>query len=135
MKYLYKILLTIVIIFTLNKAEANTLLKSLNSAYLNNSKLNAERANMRASKEEKREAVGEFLPTVTISGYLSEQDNVNPGTDTTFEPSEQSIEVEQKIFQGFAGVANLQKKRKGQTGAPWAVIPYLPFEPRMNPKP
>ena len=114
MKYLYKILLTIVIIFTLNKAEANTLLKSLNSAYLNNSKLNAERANMRASKEEKREAVGEFLPTVTISGYLSEQDNVNPGTDTTFEPSEQSIEVEQKIFQGFAGVANLQKKRKGQ---------------------
>ncbi len=114
MKYLYKILLITVIIFTLNEAEANTLLNSLNSAYLNNSKLNAERANMQASKEEKREAVSEFLPTVTISGYLSEQDNVNPGTDTTFEPSEQSIEVEQKIFQGFAGVANLQKKRKGQ---------------------
>ena len=114
MKNLYKILLTIVIIFTFNAAKANTLLNSLNSAYLNNSKLNAERANMRASKEEKREAVSEFLPTVTISGYLSEQDNVNPGTDTTFQPSEQSIEVEQKIFQGFSGVANLQKKRKGQ---------------------
>jgi len=114
MKNLYKILLTIVIIFTFNTAKANTLLNSLNSAYLNNSKLNAERANMRASKEEKREAVSEFLPTVTISGYLSEQDNVNPGTDTTFQPSEQSIEVEQKIFQGFSGVANLQKKRKGQ---------------------
>ena len=30
---------------------------------------------MRASKEEKRESISEFLPSVTISGYISEQDN------------------------------------------------------------
>jgi len=114
MKKLYKILLTVVFTLSFSESNANTLLNSLNSAYLNNSKLNAERANMRASKEEKREAVSEFLPSVTISGYISEQENTNPGTDTNFEPSEQSITVEQKIFQGFGGVANLQKKRKGQ---------------------
>jgi len=114
MKKLYKILLTVVFTLSFSESKANTLLNSLNSAYLNNSKLNAERANMRASKEEKREAVSEFLPSVTISGYISEQENTNPGTDTNFEPSEQSITVEQKIFQGFGGVANLQKKRKGQ---------------------
>ena len=114
MKKLYKILLTVVFTLSFSESNANTLLNSLNSAYLNNSKLNAERANMRATKEEKREAVSEFLPSVTISGYISEQENTNPGTDTNFEPSEQSITVEQKIFQGFGGVANLQKKRKGQ---------------------
>jgi len=114
MKKLYKILLTVVFTLSFSESKANTLLNSLNSAYLNNSKLNAERANMRATKEEKREAVSEFLPSVTISGYISEQENTNPGTDTNFEPSEQSITVEQKIFQGFGGVANLQKKRKGQ---------------------
>jgi outer membrane protein len=71
---------------------------------------------MRASREEKREAVSEFLPTVTVSGYDSEIDNTHSlGVGgTNFRPSEQSILVEQKIFQGFGGVANLQKKRQGQ---------------------
>ena len=77
--------------------------------------LNAERASARASREVKREAVSEFLPTVTVSGYVSEQENTNPGDDTNFRPSEQSITVEQKIFQGFSGVANLKKKKHGQT--------------------
>ena len=86
-----------------------------NSAYLNNPKLNAERANMRASIEEKREAVSEFLPSVTVSGYIGEQENTNPGDDTNFRPSEQSITVEQKLFQGFGGVANYGKKKHGQT--------------------
>ena len=102
-----------IITFTLvfNESRANTLFDSLNSAYLNNSKLNAERANMRASKEEKREAVSEFLPSVTISGYVSEQENTNPDDDTNFRPSEQSVTVEQKIFQGFSGVAGFKEKK------------------------
>ena len=96
----------------IQESKANTLLESLNSAYLNNPKLNAERANMRASKEEKREAVSEFLPSVTISGYISEQDNTktNETGDSHFNPDEQSMTVEQKIFQGGAGVANFVKK-------------------------
>ena len=117
MKYFFKI--TLILIFTLyfceSESKANTLLESLQSAYLNNSKLNAERANMRASREEKREAVSEFLPSVTISGYNSAQDNSKGTADDLYiEPKERSLLVEQKIFQGFSGVANLQKKRKGQ---------------------
>ena len=97
-----------------NDVKANTLFDSLNSAYLNNPKLNAERASMRASKEEKRESVSEFLPSITISGYISEQNNVNPGADSKFEPSEQSLEIEQKIFQGFSGISNFRKKTHGE---------------------
>ena len=89
-------------------------MNQLGSAYLNNPKLNAERASMRASKEEKREAVSEFLPSITISGYISEQDNTKGSSgDSHIEPSEQSILVEQKIFQGFGGVGNLKKKEYG----------------------
>jgi len=116
MKTFLKILLIGILFIGFSESKANTLLESLQSAYLNNSKLNAERASMRASREEKREAVSEFLPSVTVSGYDSEIENTNPlgENDTSFRPSEQSILVEQKIFQGFGGVANFQKKRQGQ---------------------
>jgi outer membrane protein len=115
MKFFLKIIIIGVFFIGSDIANANTLLDSLQSAYLNNPKLNAERANMRASKEEKREAVSEFLPSVTISGYRSEQDNTKgKSSDSNFEPQENSMLIEQKIFQGFGGVANLQKKRKGQ---------------------
>ena len=57
MKYLFKIILILTFTLSLNESRANTLFDSLNSAYLNNPKLNAERANMRASREEKREAI------------------------------------------------------------------------------
>jgi len=70
---------------------------------------------MRASREEKKESVSEFLPSITISGYVGEQENTNPGTDTNFRPSEQSMTIEQKIFQGGSGVANFIKKKHGQT--------------------
>ena len=111
MKFLFKIVLIITFVLYFNELRANTLFDSLNSAYINNPKLNAERASMRASEEEKKEAVSEFLPSITVSGYVSEQENTNPGDDTNFRPSEKSIVVEQKIFQGFEGVANLKKKK------------------------
>jgi len=116
MKIFLKIALIGIFFIGFTESKANTLLDSLQAAYQNNSKLNAERASMRASREEKREAVSEFLPSVTVSGYDSEIENTNPlgEDDTNFRPSEQSILVEQKIFQGFGGVANFQKKNKGQ---------------------
>ena len=115
MKYFFKTILILAFIIAFNESKADSLLDSLQSAYLKNSKLNAERANMRASREEKREAISEFLPTVTISGYRSSQDNTKGNNaDSYLEPEEQSLLIEQKIFQGFSGVANLQKKRKGQ---------------------
>ena len=113
MKFFLKVFLFVIFTLGFNESRANTLFDSLNSAYLNNSKLNAERANMRASKEEKRESISEFLPSVTISGYVSEQDNTG-GSESNFKPSEQSLEIEQKIFQGFSGVSNLKKKMYGQ---------------------
>ena len=115
MKIFYKIILTIIFTLNITYAKSSSLFETLNTAYLNNSKLNAERAGTRASIEEKRESIGEFLPNVTISGYLSEQENDNPGADSHFEPSEKSLTVEQKIFQGGGLVANFKKKKYGQT--------------------
>ena len=88
MKVFLKILLILIVTLTASSSQASTLFDSLLSAYLNNSKLNAERAGLRASTEEKRESISEFLPSITVSGYSSEQDNTNVGTDTTFRPKE-----------------------------------------------
>ena len=116
MNFLFKIVLIFIFISSINESRANTLFDSLNSAYLNNPILNAERANMRASIEEKRESVSEFLPSVTISGYISDQENTKTGgSDSNFKPSEQAMIVEQKIFQGGSGVASFFKKKHGQS--------------------
>ena len=88
MKTLFNFFIIFIFILGFQESQANTLMDSLNSAYKNNSKLNAERASKRAAIETKREAVSEFLPSVTISGYVSEQENTNPGVDTNFRPSE-----------------------------------------------
>jgi len=115
MKLLFKIIFLIFFVLPTTESKANSLLDSLSSAYLKNPKLNAERASMRASKEEKRESVSEFLPSITVSGYVSDQDNTKTdGNDSNFKPSEQSITIEQKIFQGGSGVANFIKKKHGQ---------------------
>ena len=112
MKFLFKFILITIFTLGISESRANTLFDSLNSAYLNNPKLNAERANKRASMEEQRGSYSEFLPSVTISGYVSEQDNTGTSA-SNFEPSEQSMKIEQKVFQGFGGVANLKKKKYG----------------------
>ena len=99
---------------------------SLESAFSKNSKLNAERANMRASIEEKRESVSEFLPSVTISGYVSDQQNTKTnGSDSNFKPAEQSMTVEQKIFQGGSGVASFMKKKHGQSLGEYKLLKTL----------
>ncbi len=116
MNFLFKIVLILIFALNVNEVKANDLFNSLKSAYLNNPKLNAERAKMRSTREEKRESVSEFLPSVTISGYVSDQENTKTGgSDSNFKPSEQSMTVEQKIFQGGSGVANFMKKKHGQT--------------------
>ena len=96
MKNIFKIIIIFLFVLIFEETKAATLSDSLISAHLNNPKLNAERASLRASKEEEREAYSEFLPNVTISGYVSEQDNTG-GTESNFKPSEQSLKIEQKI--------------------------------------
>jgi outer membrane protein len=115
MNNLFKFFLIIIFVLKINELKANTLFDSLNLAYLNNPKLNAERAGMRATIEEKRESISEFLPSVIISSYTAEQENTNPGDDTNFRPQEHSMTIEQKIFQGGSGVATYKKKKYGQS--------------------
>ena len=107
MKFLFKIVLITMLVADIDVSRADTFSDSLNSAYSTNSKLNAERANMRASREEKRESISEFLPSITISGYRSEQDNTKGNSDdSSFEPKENSMLIEQKIFLRSYSITN-----------------------------
>ena len=102
------LILFLIFFFKFNLANAD-LMDSLSKAFANNPKINAERANLRAMDQNKKDALSEFRPSVTISGYLSEQNN-EKGTESNFKPSERSLLVEQKIFQGGGAVANLKKE-------------------------
>ena len=115
--------LIIIIFFSiicLNQSYATTLIQALSKAYKDNSKLNAERENLEISKEEINEAKSDFLPSVTISGYVSNENTTKltnrSGADvqsTDVEPSQESILIEQTLFQGLGGVANLEKNNIG----------------------
>jgi len=118
MKKIFLILL-ISILFNQN-AFAFTLYEALLQAYLNNPELNAERENIKVSKEDHNISKSEFLPTVTVSGSKSEESTSkitdSAGANSSIadvNPTTQSIEIEQKLFQGFAGVASLQKSKIG----------------------
>ncbi len=101
-------------------AYAVTLSESLLLAYKNNPELNAERENIKVSKEDLKISRSEFLPTITLSGSKS-QETTNKLTDrngsnssiTDVDPEVQSIDIEQKIFQGFSGVASVKKSQIG----------------------
>ena len=58
-----------------NKVYSQELLKTLSDAFKNNSKLNAERASLNASKQDVNISIGEFLPSITLSGDIATQDN------------------------------------------------------------
>ena len=115
--------LIIIIFFNiifLNQSYATTLVQALNKAYKDNSKLNAERENLKISEEEINEAKSDFLPSITISGYVSNENTTKltnrSGADvqsTDVEPSQESILIEQTLFQGLGGVANLKKSNIG----------------------
>ena len=53
--------------------NAQDLIKTLSDAFKNNSKLNAERASLEASKQEVNISRGEFLPSITLSGDKATQ--------------------------------------------------------------
>ena len=113
-------LISLSIIFVNQNAFAVTLSEALLQAYINNPELNAERENIKVSKEDLKISKSEFLPTLTISSSKSEE-NTSKLTDrsgansaiTDVNPKTQSIIVEQKLFQGFAGVAGMEKSKIG----------------------
>jgi len=118
MKKIFLILLSIA--FFNGKVFAITLSQALLQAYNENPELNAERENIQASKEDLNISISKFLPIVTLSSSKSEE-NTEKLTDrngasssfTDVNPKTQSITVEQKLFQGFAGIADMEKSKIG----------------------
>jgi len=118
MKKILLILLTLILVN--QKVFAVTLSEALLQAYINNPVLNAERENIQVSKEDLNISRSEFLPTVTLLGSKS-QENTEKLTDrsgtnstiTDVNPESQSIVIEQKIFQGFAGLVGMEKSKIG----------------------
>ena len=116
-----KIFLTFLFtIISFNSAQAISLSDALLEAYKNNPELNAERENLNVSEEDFKISKSEFLPSVTISGSKSSEDTSkntdrsganSPATDVN--PVTQSVLIEQKLFQGFAGIAGYEKNKIG----------------------
>jgi len=118
MKKIFLILLSIAL-FNEN-ASAITLSKALLQAYNENPELNAERENIEASKEDVKISRSQFLPNVTLSGSKSQEDtkkltnrNGENSAITDVNPETHSIDIEQKLFQGFAGIASIEKSKIG----------------------
>ena len=115
-------LILISFIFFNGNAFSVPLSKALLQAYNDNPVLNAERENIQVSKEDVKISRSEFLPSVTLSGSKS-QENTEKLTDgsganssfTDVDPKTQSINIEQKLFQGFAGMASLERSKIGLT--------------------
>ena len=107
MKKIFLVFLFTIIIF--NSAQAISLSDALLEAYKNNLELNAERENLNVSKED-----------FNISGSKSSEDT-SKNTDrsgansaaTDINPKTQSVLIEQKLFQGFAGIAGYEKNKIG----------------------
>ena len=113
-------LILLVSILVNHNGFAITLSGALKEAYDNNPVLNAERENIQVSKEDLNISRSEFLPTVTLSGSKSREStkkltdrNGSNSTITNVDPENQSIVIEQKIFQGFAGLAGMEKSKIG----------------------
>jgi len=106
-------LITLLSFNFLNAAEVDNYLKS---AYEGNSKLNAERQNFSAINENKNISRSKFLPNLTISGDISDQNSTNRTnssgsslSDTNLQSETRSYEITQKIFDGFQGINNYKK--------------------------
>ena len=116
MKFIFNVIV-IFSFFSLAYAEDN-LKFFIKAALKNNLELNAERKNKKFIKENINISRSKFLPSISILGSQSSQQNFNktnqigvvlPDSSNTSET--QSISVDQKIFQGFQGYNSLQKSK------------------------
>ena len=98
--------------------KAESIIFYLQSAFNNNPKLNAERENVKAIKENINISKSEFLPSVSVSGNLDSVNNTNRTNqegiaiaDSSKDTETKSISVDQKIFQGFQGYNSFKKSQ------------------------
>ena len=119
---MYKKLLFIILCNCLifSQSNADDLMKALSDAYYKNPELNAERENILVSKEDLKISRSEFLPSITITGSKSEQSTDKltdrSGSDTAITDVDteiQKITIEQTLFQGLGGKADLDKSKIG----------------------
>ena len=118
MKKIFIFILTL--IFTSTNLFADSFSNALIKAYNKNPKLNAERENISISEQDINISKSDFLPTVTLSGTKSQEDTsklTNQGGGnaaiTDVDPETQSLLIEQTIFQGYGGMADLEKNKIG----------------------
>ncbi len=115
----FRLIILILFILTQNLYAAD-FYKALQDAYLSNPELNAERKNISVSEEDLKISKSEFLPSVTITGTKSEATTKKltdrDGTDasiTDVDTETQTVTIEQKVFQGLGGKADLEKSKIG----------------------
>ena len=112
----------LIIFFLLFKLSAlyaeNNVLFFVETALQKNPKINAERENLKAVKQNENISKSEFLPSLTISGSQTSTETSNiidqSGTrsgNTKRNTETKKISVDQKIFQGFQGYNNFKKSR------------------------
>ena len=113
-----KILLTLLLLYPNNSLSDSSLSFYIDKALSNNLKLNAERKAHKATEQEINISRGEFLPSVTISGNVSSQEDTGRTNqsgeslaDLNSTPETRSVLVEQKIFSGFSNYNNLKKSQ------------------------
>ena len=111
-------LLTLVII-NINQASAVTLKEALSEAFRNNTELNAERENLKISKEELNISKSNYLPSFVLSGSksreetskLTNRDGSN-ATITNVDPEIKTFKVEQTLVD-FGRSADYEKNKIG----------------------
>jgi outer membrane protein len=111
--------LTAFFLFSINFAySAENLIFFLESAYKNNPRLNAERENFKATKQNVNISKSEYLPSVSINGKVNSTQSFNRTdnlgnilSDTSSNTETKEISIDQKIFQGFVGYNSLKKSQ------------------------
>ena len=103
MKKILSILISI--LFLTNNAFAVTLYEALNDTYKNNTQLNAERENIKASEEDINISKSDYMPSLTLSGTKSFEDtnkltNQSGGNASIndVDPLTTSIKLEQTLI-------------------------------------
>ena len=115
-----KIFIILFSCFIFGQSSADDLMKALSDAYYKNPELNAERENILVSKEDLKISRSEFLPSITITGSKSDQTtdkltdrSGNNTTITDVNTETQKITIEQTLFKGLGGKADLDKSKIG----------------------
>ena len=104
-------------IFNFNYAYASDqLLFFLETAYKNNPKLNAQRKELLATRENINISKSKFLPNISVSGSVNSNQSTNRTNQAgkalnniSNDEETKTFQVEQKIFQGFENYHSLKK--------------------------